>query len=207
MQQYYAHPKALIDDGAKIGRHTRVWAHAHVMSGADIGEHCNIGDFAFIESGAKLGNHVTVKNGVQVWEGLQVEDGVFLGPQCVFTNDMFPRSFLKPPKETWLLKTYLKEGCTIGAGAIIVCGHTIGKYAFVAAGSVVTKDVPDFAMVMGNPARFHCWVCRCANKLNFVHNQAECSKCGLGFERLPDQTQIKPLIQISTSEPLSFKET
>ncbi|MBK9292944.1 MAG: N-acetyltransferase [Oligoflexia bacterium] len=190
---YYAHPRALIDDGANIGKGTRVWANAHVMSKAIIGENCNIGDYAFIESGAKLGNNVTVKNGVQVWEGLNVEDGVFLGPNSVFTNDMFPRSFLKRPKEDWLLPTHLKEGCTIGANATIICGITVGRFAFICAGAVVTKDVPDYAMVMGNPAKFYSWICKCGEKLEFKSDKTSCKKCDTAY-KIRGETQVTPLI-------------
>jgi acetyltransferase-like isoleucine patch superfamily enzyme len=179
---YFVHDRAIVEDGAEIGQGTRVWAFAHVLDGAVIGKECNLGDGAFVETGAKLGNHVTVKNGVYVWEGVTAEDWVFLGPNCTFTNDRFARS-LRRPKESWLEKTLLKEGATIGANAVVVCGVTVGRHALVGAGSVVTKDVPDYALVLGNPAKVVGWVCVCGHKLDLpsnlknAANQAVCKNC------------------------------
>jgi UDP-2-acetamido-3-amino-2,3-dideoxy-glucuronate N-acetyltransferase len=190
--KYFSHPQALIDPGAKIGKNTRIWAFAHVMGKAEIGEDCNIGNYAFIESGAKLGNQVTVKNGVQVWEGVTAEDQVFLGPNCVFTNDKFPRSGIKREKSEWLLPTLLKRGASIGANVTVVCGVTIGEYALVAAGSVVTHDVPDHALVLGVPARFHCWICRCGKPLSLDPGQEvlQCLECQEKYQRI-NPTQIQ----------------
>ena len=131
-----------------IGANTRVWAFAHVMAGASIGKDCNIGDHAFVEAGVRLGNNVTVKNGVAVWGGVEVEDDVFLGPNCVFTNDPNPRAYIKKTGDS-LVSTRVRTRATIGANATIVCGITIGQYAFIGAGTVVIRDVPDFAMVVG----------------------------------------------------------
>lgn len=201
--EYFAHSKALVDAGATIGAHTRVWAFAHVMSGAKIGSHCNICDYAFVESGATLGNWVTIKNGVHIWEGVTIEDGVFLGPSCVFTNESTPRAFIKNPKEQWLKTTHIAQGASIGANATIVCGYRIGQFAFVAAGAVVTRDVPDFAMVLGNPARFHAWVCRCMNKLTFKAGKKEtkCTKCGQAFVKTTKPAGIKPKAGKLTANP------
>ncbi len=180
--KYFVHPRAFVEDGAKIGDGTRIWAFTHVMPGAVIGKECNLCDYSFVESGATLGNHVTVKNGIQIWEGVTIEDDVFLGPNCVFTNDMFPRSFIKPPKEKWLKKTLLKKGCSIGANVTIVCGSTIGEYAFVGAGSVVTSHVPDYAMVVGNPAHLLRWVCKCTQALSFDETgKTKCAGCSQGY--------------------------
>ena len=192
---YFVHEKGVVDQGAAIGAHTRVWAFAHVMKGAKVGAHCNLCDFSFVESGAILGDHVTVKNGVHVWDGVTAEDYVFLGPSCVFTNDMFPRSGRQRPKEDWLVNTRLKQGATVGANATIVCGVTVGRYAFVAAGAVVTKDVPDYAMVLGNPARFYSWICHCGTKLSFKSKSAgtTCSNCGEKFSKASRPPGIKPL--------------
>ncbi|MEE8142309.1 MAG: acyltransferase [Planctomycetota bacterium] len=175
------HPQALVEEGARIGEGTRVWAFAHVMSGAEVGRHCNLGNHSFIESGARLGDHVTVKNGVQVWEGVVAEDRVFLGPSCVLTNDLRPRSGSTRTKEEWLTPILLKEGCSIGASATILCGNSVGRYALVGAGALVTRSVPDFALVRGAPARVHGWVCRCASPLEFVSSQASCSSCGYAY--------------------------
>ncbi len=172
---FFLHPRGLAESD-KIGAGTRVWAFAHVMAGAEVGSQCNIGEHAFIESGATIGNHVTVKNGVSVWTGVHVEDDAFLGPHCVFTNDMNPRSYIRKGPEA-LLETHIRKGATIGAGAVIVCGHNIGCYAFVGAGAVVIRDVPDFAMVVGNIARQIGWMCLCAQKLQVAAGLAAGSTC------------------------------
>ena len=160
----FVHPNALCESDA-IGARTRVWAFAHVMKGARIGEDCNVCDHAFIESGAIVGNRVTVKNCVLVWDKVVIEDEVFLGPNCVFTNDMNPRvAFRKTPDK--FLPTLVRRGASIGANATIVCGVTIGAHAFVGAGSVIIRDVPAYGMVAGNPSRRIGWICECGEKLN-----------------------------------------
>jgi UDP-2-acetamido-3-amino-2,3-dideoxy-glucuronate N-acetyltransferase len=159
----FVHEKALCESD-DIGPRTRVWAFAHVMKGARVGADCNIGDHAFIESGAVLGNHVTVKNCVLVWDKVTVEDEVFLGPNMVFTNDLFPRVAFKNPPEAFL-PTRVGRGASIGANATIVCGVTLGEQCFVGAGSVVTRDVPAHALIAGNPARQRGWICACGKKL------------------------------------------
>lgn len=181
MSDFFQHEKALVERGASVGKGSRIWAFAHVMSGALIGDECNIGNYAFIEAGAILGNQVTVKNGVQIWEGVEAADGVFFGPNCTLTNDRNPRSFLRRPKSEYLVKTKIERGASIGANATILCGITIGEYAFIAAGAIVTRDVPAFAQVMGTPARWTAWVCICTTKLNFHGGQAKCSSCARTF--------------------------
>ena len=156
-----------------VGVGTRVWAFAHVLSGAVIGSDCNIGDHAFIEGGARLGSGVTVKNAVLIWDGVTIGDDVFLGPNVVFTNDLHPRAFA--PTGSWTLSpTEVQRGATIGANATIVCGISIGEYAFIAAGSVVNRDVVPYALVAGNPARRIAWVCQCGNRLD------DALSCGCG---------------------------
>ena len=155
-QTVFVHPQGLAESD-RIGAGTRIWAFAHVMRGAEVGERCNVGGHAFIETGAIVGNDVTVKNGVSVWSGVVIEDEAFLGPHCVFTNDPNPRSYIKKGPEA-LVGIRVCRGATIGAGAVIVCGHYIGRYAFVGAGAVVTRNVPDFALVAGNPARQIGWM-------------------------------------------------
>jgi UDP-2-acetamido-3-amino-2,3-dideoxy-glucuronate N-acetyltransferase len=188
--EYFLHPKGMAES-ASIGRGTRIWAFAHVMKDSEVGASCNIGEHSFIESGAKIGNNVTVKNGVSVWRGVIVEDDAFLGPHCVFTNDMNPRSYIKKGPDS-LLKTLVRKGATVGAGAVIVCGHEIGCYAFVGAGAVVIRDVPDFALVVGNPARQIGWICLCAEKLPISASVApgehcRCGACGSEFQRIENR--------------------
>jgi acetyltransferase-like isoleucine patch superfamily enzyme len=172
------HPNALVEPGAAIGVGTRIWAYAHVLPGATIGADCNICDHTFIEGKVRIGNRVTVKCGVYLWDGITLEDDVFVGPCATFTNDPWPRSKKYPLKYP---KMMLRQGCSIGAGAVILPGLVIGRWATVAAGSVVTRDVPDHALVVGNPARFRAWVCRCAEKIFFnAQGHASCN-CGRSY--------------------------
>lgn len=174
----FVHDRALCESD-DIGAGTRVWAFAHVMAGARIGRGCNICDHAFVEGGARLGDNVTVKNNVLVWDGVTVENDVFLGPNVVFTNDMNPRAGFKRSPEEYLVRTLVRQGATIGAGATIVCGVTLGQAAFVGAGSVVVRDVPARAVVVGNPARQIGWVCDCGERLS---EGLACSSCGRVYE-------------------------
>jgi UDP-2-acetamido-3-amino-2,3-dideoxy-glucuronate N-acetyltransferase len=144
------HPTAVIDGGAQIGEGTDIWHFTHIMKGAVIGKNCNIGQNVFVASGVKVGNNVKIQNNVSLYDGVICEDDVFLGPSCVFTNVVNPRSAISRKDE--FRKTVVGKGATVGANATIVCGKKIGKYAFIGAGAVVTKDVPDYALVMGNPA-------------------------------------------------------
>lgn len=147
---YFSHEKALVDEGARIGDDTRIWAFVHIQKGAVIGRKCNICNGSFIEQGAVIGNEVTVKHNVSVFDGVTIEDNVFVGSNIAFINDRFPRS---NGKEWKLEKTLIKRGATLGANAVILSDCVVGEYAFIAAGSVVTKDVPDYALVAGNPAK------------------------------------------------------
>jgi UDP-2-acetamido-3-amino-2,3-dideoxy-glucuronate N-acetyltransferase len=177
MEGVFVHPRGICESD-EVGEGTRIWAFAHVMKGAKVGRRCNIGEGSFVESGAVIGDGCTVKNGVSVWDRVTVEDHCFLGPACVFTNDRVPRShpdYATRP-EDWL-PTRLREGATIGANATIVCGVTLGRWAFAAAGAVVTHDVPDHAMVAGNPARRIGWACRCGRRLP---ESLTCA-CGLAY--------------------------
>ena len=162
-KDFFVHPNALVESES-IGAKTRIWAFAHVLKGAVIGEDCNLCDYVFVENEVKIGSRVTIKNGISIWDGLEIEDEVFLGPNAAFTNDMFPRS--KRHSGNYL-KTLLKKGASVGANATILCGITLGKYCLVGAGSVVTKSVPDFALVTGNPARFRYWISKTGEKLIF----------------------------------------
>jgi acetyltransferase-like isoleucine patch superfamily enzyme len=181
---YYAHPQALVESD-DIGPGTRIWAFAHVLPGARIGANCNIGDHVFIETGAALGNNVTVKNGVAIWWGVTVEDNVFLGPNCVLTNDPNPRAYIKKSGPN-LQTTLIRANATVGANATILCGTTIGQYAFIGAGAVVLRPVLDFALMVGNPARQVGWMCSCARRLLIppsasLNSATACPQCGTQF--------------------------
>ena len=185
---FFQHPSALVET-ALVGAGTRIWAFAHVMKGARIGRDCVIGDHCFVESGVRIGHGVTIKNGVSIWEGVEVGDGAFLGPNATFTNDLRPRSRRYPlvaaryRSRRWLLKTRIGTGATIGANATVLCGIKIGRFAMVAAGSVVTTNVPDHALWAGVPGRAAGDVCRCAGALAFVDGRAKCRACGLVYQK------------------------
>jgi UDP-2-acetamido-3-amino-2,3-dideoxy-glucuronate N-acetyltransferase len=172
----FVHELALCESD-QIGPRTRVWAFAHVLAGARIGADCNVCDHAFVEGGAVVGDGVTIKNNVLLWDGVTVEDEVFLGPNVVFTNDPRPRAGFKKGPEGWL-PTLVRRGATIGANATVVCGVTVGCYAFVGAGSVVTADVPDHALVVGNQARRVGWACECGQTLP----EALSCACGRSYQ-------------------------
>lgn len=162
---YFVHESSYVDSGVEIGTGTKIWHFCHVQSGTKIGKNCSFGQNVNIAGNVKIGDGVKVQNNVSIYEGVELEDFVFCGPSMVFTNDLTPRA--KYPKgNTGYKKTLLKEGATVGANATVVCGHTIGRWAMVAAGAVVTKDVLDYALVAGIPARQVGWVCECGNKLN-----------------------------------------
>lgn len=174
-KNYFVHESSYVDEGCEIGADTKIWHFSHIMKGSKIGKKCNIGQNVVISPGVELGDGVKIQNNVSVYTGVICEDGVFLGPSCVFTNVINPRSFIERKDE--YRKTTVKKGASIGANATIVCGHDIGRYAFVGAGAVVTKNVPDYAMVYGTPARVHGYVCQCGNKLNFTDGKASCAAC------------------------------
>lgn len=163
--EYFAHETAVVDNGCVIGAGTKIWHFSHVMSGCKIGERCNIGQNVVISPGVELGNNVKIQNNVSVYTGVICEDDVFLGPSCVFTNVINPRSAVNRKSE--YASTRVGKGATIGANATIVCGHDIGEYAFIGAGAVVTKHVPAYALVIGNPARQTGWMSEYGHKLKF----------------------------------------
>lgn len=172
------HPLAVVES-SEIGEETRVWAFAHVMRGATVGRRCNVGEGVFIETGVSIGDDVTIKNGVAVYVGVTVEDEVFLGPHCVFTNDLRPRSGRFKRTAESFLPTRICRGATVGANATVVCGHVIGEYAMVAAGAVVTRDVPPYVLVAGVPGRVVGFVCCCGESLPAT---LRCS-CGRGYKK------------------------
>jgi UDP-2-acetamido-3-amino-2,3-dideoxy-glucuronate N-acetyltransferase len=182
MSDYYAHPSSYIDEGAIIGSGTKIWHFCHIMSGAKVGENCNIGQNVFLAANTVVGNGVKIQNNVSVYAGVILEDDVFLGPSMVFTNVFNPRSHIDRKGE--YLTTHVKRGVTIGANATIVCGISLGEYAFVGAGAVVTSEVPAFALVYGNPARVQGWMCQCGNKLNFDDNEiTTCVHCETHYRK------------------------
>lgn len=180
MSKYFVHESSYVDDNTEIGDGTKIWHFSHIMENSKIGKNCNIGQNVVISPDVVIGNNVKIQNNVSVYTGVICEDDVFLGPSCVFTNVINPRSFISRKDE--YRKTIIKKGATIGANSTIVCGHNIGAFSFVGAGSVVTKDVQDYALVVGNPARFKYYVCECSNKMNFEDNMFICSNCGKKYE-------------------------
>lgn len=185
MSDFYVHESSYIDEGAEIGQGTKIWHFCHVMSGARIGPKCNIGQNVVVSPGVSLGRGVKVQNNISIYTGVVCEDDVFLGPSMVFTNVINPRAFIERKSE--YKKTLIKKGASIGANATIVCGITIGQYAFIGAGTVVSKDVPDYALIYGSPARIKGWVCQCGNKLPFNGNKAQCPECGLKYNQISAQ--------------------
>ncbi|TQI68950.1 UDP-2-acetamido-3-amino-2,3-dideoxy-glucuronate N-acetyltransferase [Clostridium sp. KNHs216] len=174
-ENFFVHPSACVDDGAKIGNGTKVWHFCHIGGGSQIGENCSIGQNVFVAPGVKIGSFCKIQNNVSIYEGVELSDYVFCGPSMVFTNVQRPRCKYPQRGAAFYAHTPIGEGASIGANATIVCGHRIGKNAFIAAGSVVTKDVPDYAIMMGNPARQHGWACECGEKLG---EDLACPKCG-----------------------------
>lgn len=162
---YYAHETAIIDEGCEIGEGTKIWHFAHIISGAKIGKNCIVGQNCVIFNDVVLGNNVKIQNNVSVYTGVTCDDDVFLGPSCVFTNVVNPRSAIV--RRGQYAKTHVGKGASIGANATIVCGHDIGAYAFIGAGAVVTKNVPAYALVIGNPARQAGWMSEYGHRLNF----------------------------------------
>ena len=175
---YQAHETAVIDPGCTIGEGTRIWHFSHLMEGCRLGRGCNIGQNVVVSPGVVLGDNVKVQNNVSIYTGVVCEDDVFLGPSCVFTNVINPRSFIIRKEQ--FRQTVVRRGATIGANATIICGHTIGEYAFVGAGAVVTKDVPAYALVVGNPAHQAGWISRAAHPLSFEEEDdiAVCPETG-----------------------------
>lgn len=185
MANYFAHQSAWIDQPCQIGAATKIWHFSHIMKDSIIGENCTIGQNVLVSSGVVLGNNVKVQNNVSIYTGVICEDDVFLGPSMVFTNVLNPHSFIQRKKE--YKQTLVKKGASIGANATIICGTTIGKYALVGAGAVVTKDIPDYSMVYGVPAKLTGWVCKCGEKLLFDHDIAICPACKESYVKTGDK--------------------
>lgn len=183
MSDVFVHESSYVDEGAQIGAGTKIWHFSHVMSDARVGERCNIGQNVVISPGVVIGRNVKIQNNVSVYTGVVLEDDVFCGPSMVFTNVVNPRSHVSRRDE--YRQTLVRRGASIGANATVVCGHTIGQYAFIGAGAVVTRDVPDFALVVGNPGRVTGWMCQCGLRLASGRTppaEAACATCGARYK-------------------------
>lgn len=189
-KDFFVHESSYIDDGAKIGKGTKIWHFSHIMSGAVIGMNCSIGQSCTVENKAKIGDRVKLQNNISVYGLVEIEDDVFLGPSMVFTNDINPRSLF--PKKGDFIPTKVKKGASIGANATIVCGITIGKWAFIGAGAVVTKNIPDYALVMGNPAKLKGFMCKCGEKMKGILPGTEKTeyKCKCGRHYTIKDTEV-----------------
>jgi UDP-2-acetamido-3-amino-2,3-dideoxy-glucuronate N-acetyltransferase len=183
---YFVHPSSFVDEGARIGPGTKIWHFCHVMSGAVIGARCSLGQNVVVMPGTRIGNNVKIQNNVSIYTGVTLEDDVFCGPSMVFTNVINPRAHIERKAE--YKQTLVRRGASIGANATIVCGVTLGRYCFVGAGAVVTRDVPDYAIVYGNPARLRGWACYCGESIDLGvatpdKQQASCTACGRRYIR------------------------
>ena len=182
---YTVHPSAVVDQGATIGADTKIWHFTHILPGSDIGQTCNIGQNVVIGPDVKIGNSCKIQNNISIYKGVTLEDNVFCGPSMVFTNVYNPRSEIRRMDE--IRPTLVQQGATIGANATIVCGNNLGRYCFIGAGAVVTKDVPDHALMAGNPAKQIGWMCRCGEKLNGAGNAFySCKACGARYSKQCD---------------------
>ncbi|WP_252243433.1 MULTISPECIES: DapH/DapD/GlmU-related protein [unclassified Clostridium] len=190
-KKYFVHESSYIDDNVEIGEGTKIWHFSHIMSNSIMGEKCNIGQNVVISPGVKLGNGVKIQNNVSVYTGVICEDDVFLGPSCVFTNVINPRSFIERKSE--YKQTIIGKGASVGANVTIVCGHNIGKYALIGAGAVVTKNIPDYALVVGNPAIVKGYICKCGSKLDFKNNKAICESCNEEYIKSDEKVECVDL--------------
>lgn len=189
MEKIKIHPTASVADGAKVGEGTAIWQNCIIMDDSEIGKNCNLGANVFVENDVHIGNGVKIKNNVAIYSGVCCEDDVFLGPNCVFTNVINPRSFIN--RKTEFRRTIIEKGATIGANATIVCGHKIGKYALIGAGAVVTHDVPAYGLMLGNPARLKGYVCKCGTTLEEQDKAQEltCPQCGNCYKRNKEELE------------------
>lgn len=182
MKNYFVHESSYIDENVQIGKDTKIWHFSHILKNTDIGEKCSLGQNVVVGPNVKVGNNCKIQNNVSLYDGVELEDDVFCGPSMVFTNVINPRAFIERKDE--FKKTVLRKGCSIGANATIVCGNNIGKYALIAAGAVVTKDVMDFSLMVGVPAKSIGWVCKCAYRLKDFDDKgyATCPECNEKYQ-------------------------
>jgi UDP-2-acetamido-3-amino-2,3-dideoxy-glucuronate N-acetyltransferase len=185
--EYFIHESSFVDDNVLIGKGTKIWHFSHILSNVSLGKNCIIGQNVCIGPNVKIGNNVKIQNNVSVYEGVILEDDVFCGPSMIFTNVYIPRS-AHPKKRNEYLETLVKKGSTIGANSTIVCGITLGEHSFIGAGSVVTKDIPAYAIAYGVPSKIHGWICECGNKIVFTDNKAVCNKCGKKYKKINEKT-------------------
>ena len=185
--KFFVHPTGIVDEGAEVGDNTKIWHFSHVMKGAKIGRGCNLGQNVVVHSTVQIGYGVKIQNNVSLYDGVMLEDYVFCGPSCVFTNIFNPRSEVNRNSQEHYREIRVKRGASIGANATIVCGAFIGRYAFVGAGAVVTKDVGDYELVFGTPAKRQGWMCECGEKLTFVNNEAQCSACEKEYNKIDNK--------------------
>jgi UDP-2-acetamido-3-amino-2,3-dideoxy-glucuronate N-acetyltransferase len=176
----FIHASSFVDEGAQVGKGTKIWHFCHVMAGAVIGERCNLGQNVVVMPGTRIGNNVKIQNNVSIYEGVELEDDVFCGPSCVFTNVLNPRSHVSRKHE--YRATRVRRGSSIGANATIVCGVTLGEYSFIGAGAVVTTDVAPYALMVGVPARRVGWMCQCGERLRVAQGRGRCEACGSRYE-------------------------
>ena len=189
-KKYFVHSTAVVDEGCKIGERTKIWHYSHVQGGSKIGKNCVLGQNVNVGNNVKIGNFVKIQNNVSVYEGVELEDYVFCGPSMVFTNILNPRSEFPQRGSEFYIRTLVKYGASIGANATIVCGVSIGRFAFIGASAVVTKDVPEYALVVGNPGRIVGWMCRCGVKLKFDKNKAKCKKCNRKYRKSGERVEF-----------------